>query len=62
MALESEYFPEHSSAPAEDRRAYKRIVYGFFAFYAVAVLSVAGAAIAGTNFQGAVLIVAAALN
>jgi elongation factor P hydroxylase len=62
MALESEYFPGQASAPAEDRRAYKRIVYGFFAFYAVAVLSVAGAAIAGTNFQSAVLIVAAALN
>jgi hypothetical protein len=62
MPLESEYFPEHSSAPAEDRRVYKRIVYGFFAFYAVAVLSVAGAAIAGTNFQGAVHIVAAAWN
>jgi hypothetical protein len=62
MALESEYFPEHSPAPAEDRRAYKRIVYGFFAFYAVAVLSVAGAAIAGTNFQGAVHVVAAAWN
>jgi len=62
MAFESEYFPEQSSAPAEDRRAYKRIVTGFFTFYAVAVLSVAGAAMAGTNFQSAVLVVAAAWN
>jgi hypothetical protein len=62
MALESEYFPQPSPTSTEDRRAYRRILYGIFAFYSVTGMSLAGAAIAGTSFQKAAHIVAATWN
>ena len=64
MPFESEYFPEQSSysnaASPEDRRAFKTILYGIFGFYIAAVLSLAVAVIAGTNFEKAAHIVLAA--
>ena len=64
MALESEYFPEQSSysnaTSPEDRRAFKKILYGIFGFYTAAVLSLAVAVIVGTNFEKAANIVLAA--
>jgi len=58
MALESEHGPEQIST--EDRRTYRRILWGFFAFYSVVVVSVASATIAGSSLQKATHFVLAA--
>lgn len=53
MPFDSEYFPEQpsGSTSTEDRRAFKKILYGIFGFYTAAIVCLSGAAIAGTNFQ-----------
>src|SRR3954462_7847509 len=62
MAFESENVSEQSATSTEDRRSYRTILWGFFAFYAVVVVSVAGMAIAGSSFQRAAHFVVATWN
>jgi hypothetical protein len=62
MALESEHSSQQSSTSTEDCRAYKRIVYGIFGFYAAAGIYLAGVAIAGGGFQKAAHFVMASWN
>jgi len=57
MALESEYIPEqtsHRSSPLpEDRRVYKKILWGFIGFY-TAIIVIMGVMVVGNiNFQKA---------
>jgi hypothetical protein len=55
MPLESEYFPAHtsrlSSLSPEERRAYKKIVWGLFGFYTAAIAIMGVAVVGNASFQ-----------
>jgi len=61
VALESEYFPEQtcrlSSLSPEARRAYKKILWGLFGFYAAAIVTMGVVVVENTNFQKAANVV-----
>ena len=62
MALESEYVPEQtsrlSSLSPEERRVYKKLVWGLFGFYAAAIVTVGVVVVGNANVQKADDIVA----
>jgi hypothetical protein len=57
MPLESEYFPAHtsrlSSLSPEERRAYKKIVWGLFGFYTAAIVIMGVVVVGNASFQKA---------
>jgi len=52
MALESEYIPEQTSRRSlprpEDRRVYKKILWGFIGFY-IAIIALMGVMVVGNT-------------
>jgi hypothetical protein len=62
MALESEYVPEQtsrlSSLSPEERRAYKKLVWGLFGFYTAAIVTVGVVVFGNANVKKANDIVA----